>query len=134
MKNGILVGRFNRRLVNIENKNASAPTTRKGRERRSREHLYDGRARVRFAPQAQPHDTYIKIFGRFGPVESIYKLNRAIFRKNYIEIIINAFCSPLKKKGDKITPPPLIYRGGGKIFPLILINNKKVITLNSFLF
>lgn len=38
----------------------SAPTTRKGRERRSREHLYDGRARVRFAPQAQPHDTYIR--------------------------------------------------------------------------
>ena len=38
----------------------SAPTTRKGRERRSREHLYDGRARVRFAPQAQPHDTYIQ--------------------------------------------------------------------------
>lgn len=38
----------------------SAQTTRKGRERRSREHLYDGRARVRFAPQAQPHDTYIQ--------------------------------------------------------------------------
>ena len=85
----------------------SAPTTRKGRERRSREHLYDGRARVRFAPQAQPHDTYIRgVFLIFFLKYTIIEI-RCILKMKYHHPPLHRPCGPVK---------PSRLRGGREIF------------------